>query len=160
LRLPFPGRPERAEPQAALGFAARANVVGRMTLAADDLLVTPRSPRRHKVRPPASATASGRPRSRVARTIWGLDRPAPHLLWAAHGVVVRQGEPRNRPARRALPAHRERRAGLFKLVLMEAADWVAAVLFVRLRLARRLPRARRRRRRPPEPSACTTPPAA
>jgi lipopolysaccharide/colanic/teichoic acid biosynthesis glycosyltransferase len=112
-----------------------------MTLAADDLLVTPAL-----AAPPAPSTAAAAAQAATgglpsangnARTIWGLDPVQLHTrFWAAHGVqVVRQGEPSEIVRHAELYLLIENDAlSLFKLApLMEALNWVKPqVLFVRL----------------------------
>jgi lipopolysaccharide/colanic/teichoic acid biosynthesis glycosyltransferase len=104
-----------------------------MTLAADDLLITPALP----TAPPSAASSTAGTTHSSARTIWGLDPVQLHTrFWAAHGVqVVRQGEPSEIVKHAELYLLIENDAlSLFKLgPLMEALNWVKPqVLFVRL----------------------------
>src|SRR5690349_21472019 len=112
-----------------------------MTLAADDLLVTPAlaaPPPASSASVPSQATTGGFPPANGdARTIWGLDPIQLHTrFWAAHGVqVVRQGEPSEIVRHAELYLLIENDAlSLFKLApLMDALNWVKPqVLFVRL----------------------------
>src|SRR5262249_5496126 len=110
-----------------------------MTLAADDVFVTPALPTTAGAATTSSASATSATSSSTSasRTIWGLDPVQLHTrFWAAHGVqVVRRNEPSEIVQHAELYLLVDNDAlSLFKLApLMDTLNWVKPqVLFVRL----------------------------